>query len=190
MTRIRLRLVETEEIRCVDSRGESLVIPRMRLETLIQFAPFKGSSSAASPPVRAALIDTDTALSVFPEREWRPWEHCIEWLTFPAHSASHKLPRIRVLGGQYPYRMGRLQIAVVDEDGHRLPSMPVIAQFTEDAGSLSRILMGMRGGILEGRRLLVDVARGQAWLGEHGILSRTLLWMSSWLRGGRRLAVS
>jgi hypothetical protein len=190
MTRIRLQLVAKDELRCVDPQGTSVVVPRMRLLTLLDFGPLDGAAVRTASSIRRALIDTGAALSVFPERVWRSFQHRIEWLTFAGHSASHQLPRVRVLGGEYPYRMGRVRVAAIDREGHRLPALPVIAQFTEDAGRLPRILMGMRGGILEGRRLLLDVARGQAWLGERGLLSRAFFRISSWLRGGKYLALS
>ncbi len=183
MAFIRLRLLTVSELRCVDAHGELVVIPRLRLETLLDFSSPAGTGAATSPILRDALIDTGAALSVFPEREWRKWEERVEWLAWAGQNVGGAVPRVRVLGGNYPYRVGRVSVAAFDVDGRRLPPVPVVGQFAEDGGSLSRILVGLHGSILDGRRLVVDATAGQAWLRERGLLTRAFLWMSSRLTG-------
>jgi hypothetical protein len=180
MARIQLEVISIGEVRCVDSAGDAIVLPRLRLRVLLAFGIPRGSSVNFAPP-RGAFIDTGAPLSVFPEREWRPWEDRIEWLRF-AGGVTARAPRLRVLGGSYPYRMGRVLVAAADTHGRQLPRVPVIAQFAEDGGNLSGILMGMRGGILDGRRLVVDVDRERAWLAEHSYFSRALFWAAARLR--------
>jgi len=42
----------------------------------------------------------------------------------------------------------------------------VIAQFEEEEAADDRVIIGLHGGILEGRRLVVEPDAGQAWLEE------------------------
>jgi hypothetical protein len=190
MAFIRLRLLTVSELRFVDSRGELVVIPRLRLETLLDFGPPRGAGSSSGPFVRGALIDTRAGLSVFPEREWRKWESRVEWLAWAGRVAERAPPRVKVLGGNYPYRVGRVWVTALDADGRRLSPVPVVGQFPEDGGGLSRILVGLHGSILDRRRLVVDTAAGQAWLRERGLLTRTFLWMSSRLAGKARASLA
>jgi hypothetical protein len=189
MAFIRLRLHTVSELRCVDSHGESVVIPRLRLQTLLDFGPPGEPGTSAGPIVRGALIDTGAALSVFPEREWRQWEVRVEWLAWAGLRVGRAAPRLKVLGGNYLYRLGRVRVAAFDDDGRRLPPIPVVGQFAEDGGTLSHILMGLHGSILDGRRLVVDATAGQAWLRERGLLTRAFHWMSSRPAGKARISL-
>ena len=79
---------------------------------------------------------------------------------------------ITVLGGSYPFRLGRVRLEMVDlGDGH-IPPREVMAICTEDlppvssASQISLPLIVGLGEVLNGRSLLLQVSEdGLRWLG-------------------------
>src|SRR5947209_1036899 len=103
--------------------------------------------------VREGLVDTGAALSVIPERSWDHPDFPVEqvrWLTGPPGG----LPPLSIAGGTYRYRLGVISIQPYQDDLKAwLSPTDTICQFTDDGGRLANIVLGLRHGILHGRRL-------------------------------------
>lgn len=110
-----------------------------------------GSGDRAA--LRQGLVDTGSSLSVIPERTWShpefPREQ-VRWLNGPPEG----LPPLLILGGTYRYRLGVVSLQPAQDDLKSfLSPTDTIAQFTDDGGRLTNIVLGLRHGILDGRRL-------------------------------------
>ncbi len=117
------------------------------------------------------IIDTGAPLSVFPHLSWKRFAGDIEWLTLPPErlSASWVANLSGRTGGTRRCRIGRVFLEAFDvEQGCQfLPGTRILAQFEEDETIDNRIILGLHGGILEGRRLIVEPDLRQAWIEEH-----------------------
>jgi hypothetical protein len=156
----------------IDEQGEFQLLPRLRLvcDILVGKEP-----QAPGPAGRArydpttdrrqnfpALLDTGAPLTVFPRHAWEAFEDQITWLRLnpdevAARPPDQRTPTTSVFGSRFPYRLGRVWIGAFDREGRLLPAVPVIAQFRDDVVQpgqpLPLLLLGLWGGILEGRRL-------------------------------------
>jgi hypothetical protein len=151
----------------IDPQGAAVSLPFLRLFTLIRIG------GARTPRIRECLIDTGAPLSVFPEWEWRLFAAEVEWLApAPGHPFPWWLTRFTgMTGGSCPCRPGRIVAEPVGygPGAQVLSATPLVALFAEDGSrpedeDRHRILMGLHGGILEGRRLIVEADARQAWL--------------------------
>jgi len=90
---------------------------------------------------------------VFPKHAWVTFANQIVRL----RPAADGLPIGRAGGRQFAFFLGRTWVGCTDPFGRHLPAVPVLAQFREDdipAGEpLPPMLLGLWGGILEGRTL-------------------------------------
>jgi hypothetical protein len=135
-----------------DERGRERTVPLLRLRLAIHIG-----KDSDGPPVgrraRKAILDTGAPLSIFPKQRWQSFASEIVRLPFVGERA----PVGRVGGRQFSYFLGRVWINCTDPFERHLPAVPVLAQFREDdipAGErLPPILLGLSGGILEGRTL-------------------------------------
>jgi hypothetical protein len=160
MGRAKLYLIETDRDVVVDSQGP-LPLFHKRLKSLV----LVGSSSTP----RDGLMDTGSPLTIFPERIWKNHRQEIEWFTTPPSSTlkSWWSSISGVTGGAVPCELGRISLTVIDLSGNTLRPIPVVAKFAQDNGLLpNRVILGLWGGILEGRRLMLDSSATDAWLEE------------------------
>ena len=160
MKSVRLTFLGTHRQQVVTASGELVELILLRLSALLRI----GSEQRAFD----GLFDSGSALTIFPERVWRKFERDIEWLTFPsgATPAAWWISVSGLTGGSTPCRIGRIPVTVVDDVGRTLSPVPVLAKFAEDVGTFPRILLGLYGGVLQGRRLLVNSDESASWIQE------------------------
>jgi hypothetical protein len=144
----------------VDSGGLRSPLEYVRLATTVLL----GSPSV--PPARDAWIDIGSYITTIPQFAWDvPGVRTqIEWLQ-PAPGQT--VPLLNLGRGQYRFRLGRIVMTAVDLLTKQRLSSPVIAKFTEDRSAphpLDRILIGMRHGLLDGRRLVLEPDTPLAYL--------------------------
>lgn len=121
-----------------------------------------------------AIVDTGAPISVFPRVWWEPYRSMIQFLNPAMGPVGAPLPTATVAGGVgIPYQLGRLWMGVVDADERRLRAVPIVAQFLmQSPVGLRRPLVGLRGGVLDGRwlrRISVPMSSvdQEWWLTEH-----------------------
>jgi hypothetical protein len=121
-------------------------------------------------PFWDGLIDTGAMLTVIPQRIWQRHEARIEWLEPTDSSLSLEECWTHVSGlsgGGIPSRLGKAPLTFLDPvHKRRLPLGTVVAKFALDGGALPRALLGLCGGVFEGRRLVVEIDRERAWIEE------------------------
>jgi hypothetical protein len=156
VARIRLNVISVDDRQIVDARGAVARLPFLRLTAIL----FLGSH----PQPTDGLIDTGSPVSVWPEKTWKPHARNIEWVTFPPGQQTPVwwTSVSGVTGGAYPCRLGRMVVTAADLTGQRLAPVPVLGKFASDGGKLPRIILGLHGGILESRRLILEADLGQA----------------------------
>jgi hypothetical protein len=120
--------------------------------------------------VQDAVVDTGSYLSVFPERQWaQRFPAHIRWLAGPGDPALPGWCReVRGLGGGvFPARLGVVRIEFVDPvTGATGRPSDLVAKFASDNGRMREIVLGLDGGTLAGRRLILELDADQAWLEE------------------------
>ncbi len=125
---------------------------------------------------RQAILDTGAPLCILSKQVWAPLHDrgSIEWLCHPpGPDAGESLPRIAVLHGIYPFRLGRLPVQLVDLGTGLLPPTTAMVQCTEDerpdapgARPLPHLLILGMAGLLNGRKLTLTASRdGPVWSG-------------------------
>jgi hypothetical protein len=113
------------------------------------------------------LIDTGSPLTVFPESVWRYFEDEIQWFRRDGTAVEWLDTVAGYTGGSFPCRLGRIGVRLIDLDCNGLDQTVVIGKFAEDRGVLPRrVLWGLAGGVLVGRRLSVEIEGNGAWLNE------------------------
>ncbi|QJW96864.1 hypothetical protein [Frigoriglobus tundricola] len=120
-------------------------------------------------------MDTGAPASIFSRQVWKAFHTRgdIVWIAHPPTEASREvLPRIDVHGGNYPFRLGRIRLVVVDLDKNQLAPRDVLVICTEDEPvdaeadppELPRLLLIGLADVMNGRSLLLQVsADGQQW---------------------------
>jgi len=143
-----------------DPAGGQVHIPLLRLMTFV----YCGSDRT----LREAAIDTCAPLSVFPETVWTAFRNDIRWFAnLPGPVLPSWLSHVRGFGGTgFACRIGSVPVVTVGVGNTRLPAVDLLAYFLLDGGQTNRILMGLHGGILEGRRLVVEPDLRQAYIEE------------------------
>ena len=116
MARIRLYLRASETQEVVDSLGNTIRLPFLRLSVLFYVG--------AQRFLLDGLIDSGAPLNVFPEKYWKQFEPDIEWLTFPPGvSPSAWWTTVTGLtGGSFPCRLGRVSVIPFDTERRQLPA--------------------------------------------------------------------
>ncbi len=141
--------------------GVPLTIPFLRLFTILRVG-------LQSRQVEQSIIDTCAPLTVFPRKAWRRFASEIEWLALPAARATESwLTNLRGrTGGRSRCRIGRVWVEAFDLERPQrfLPGVRILAQFEEKELPDERVITGLYGGILEGRRLIVEPDLQQAWI--------------------------
>ncbi len=124
--------------------GGQLVLPVNRLACLVLVGP---------EVVFDAWVDSGSPLTVFPEKDWRPFEAAVTW----RDDLAGGLPKLNVAGGEFPFRFGRVMLDLMSADLRaELVGLEVEAMFPFDDGRLPITLLSLWGGALAGRRLVVE----------------------------------
>lgn len=171
MARVRLyldRAVPRHDYRFVLPGGASGTVEGLRLTV---FARFLGQVADTPAGDKVAflrcIVDTGAPLAVLPEDIWKHLRPgVVTPLPFdPAMPLAYR--KLLIGGGRFDYDLGELTIPLVDQGGGSLP-VRVVAKLLRDGGKLGVTpLLGLRGGVLDGRRLLAEpdpwAPFGQAW---------------------------
>jgi hypothetical protein len=140
-------------IRFFDDQGQVRDLPLLRLRVSIFIGKQTSGSAAAAHRLVPAILDTGAPITTFPKRSWQ---------LFASEISRVQLAEDRALTGaiggrRFGYFLGRVWVGAVDLWGRRLPAVPVLAQFREDdipeEEPQPPILLGLWGGLLEGRSL-------------------------------------
>lgn len=163
-----VRLLPQDEggLRLNDGRGGAVYLPAYRLRMWVTL----GTDHA----VRQAVVDTGAPAAVFPNYVWSGLARRgdIEWVAHPPDTSPRRdLPRVVILGGRYPFRLGRGLVTPVEITGAVLGPTPVFVQCLEDTREtpadpepITRLFVLGLGGLLHGRTLTVSAAAdGGAW---------------------------
>jgi hypothetical protein len=146
-----------------DKSQTPIVLPFLRLFVLLRIG-------RRTRHLADGIIDTGAPLTVFPRLTWKHFARDIEWLTLPPERLSSSwVANLRGrTGGESRCRIGLVALEAFDvESGCRfLPATSILAQFEEDETIDNRIILGLHGGILEGRRLIVEPDLRQGWIEE------------------------
>lgn len=172
MARVRLELVTdsgSQVIRFVRPNGILDSIPLLRLQARVDLKPHvrPGSQAALQAAYPFCVIDTGAPLSIVPEYIWSHFfPRVVTPLPFdPATPRAHRIASVG--GGSFPYELGELDVRLTD-DQQRTLDVRVVAKFTRDGGRLTTpLLLGLRGGVIDGRTLRAEpsltAAFGQEW---------------------------
>jgi hypothetical protein len=147
----------------VDPAGTVIRIPCLRC--------FVNLRVAGRPRIIDCLLDTAAPLTVFPRKVWQgdakdKWEgfaDAIEWLN-PAATPGWLTSPAGATGHTFRCRIGRVSAETLDYEGGVLAPVPILGQFVEDDSALTQILIGLHGGILDGRRFVLESDLRKAWL--------------------------
>jgi hypothetical protein len=119
---------------------------------------------------RHAVVDTGSSVTLVPSAIWQsPWlDGQIDWLDAPPPADA--IRTISLLGARYPFRLGRLTMTAIgfsDSPDPALGPRPVVAALCDDAPPLRplpSIVVGLRHGLLDGRRLVLEPDAPRAYL--------------------------
>jgi hypothetical protein len=140
-------------IRYFDEAGQLHELPLLRLRADILIGADPARSAEDRRPQFPAILDTGAPVTVIPKRVWQRFEPSITRLR-----VADERPLTGSAGGRrFTYFLGRVSMGVADLFGRRLRAVPVLAQFREDdipeGEPRAAVLLGVAGGILEGRTL-------------------------------------
>ncbi|MCI0702586.1 MAG: hypothetical protein L0241_15995, partial [Planctomycetia bacterium] len=117
--------------------------------------------------ITECIVDTGSPYSIISDALWKHFKPgVVTPLPFdPRTPQRHRV--IAVAGGRYPFTLGQLTLQLEDSD-HTILPITIIAQLIQDNGRLPMALtLGLRGGFLEGRKLLAEpdatLPFGQIW---------------------------
>lgn len=143
--------------------GVPLTVPFLRPFTMLRLG-------LQTRQIAESIIDTGAPLTVFPRKVWQRFASEIEWLSLPAAQATVSwLTNLRGrTGGRSRCRIGRMWVEAFDLERPQrfLPALRIVAQFEEKEFPDERIITGLYGGILQGRRLILEPDLRQAWIEE------------------------
>ena len=140
-------------IRFIDEQGQERVVPLLQLHAGIRIGKQRVPSAGKPRRILNAILDTGAPLTIFPKPYWQEFASQIVRLPLVGNQ-----PTIGRVGGRtFTYFLGRVWVSAFDTFGRELPPVPVVAQFREDdippGQQVPQILLGLWGGILEGRHL-------------------------------------
>jgi hypothetical protein len=163
MGRIRLYIeqsLRTPPEDVLDSQGIRIEIPFLRVFCMLRIGH-------RARYVWEGILDNASPLMLFPLCHWQHFAQDIEWLTPVNTSPGSWLRGITgKTGGSSPCRVGRVEITAFDLERpqQELAPVPVIALFEQQPGADDRILVGLYGSVLQGRRAATDPDWRDAWL--------------------------
>lgn len=157
MSRARLRITQTnlkESLLC------EYVEPRQAGTQLFPVLRLRATLSIGGVRLTNAIIDTGAWISVMLFSEWKAYQKR-GLVTILQRPNPVNNPSPAVIGGSSSqYQLGRISIGVVDRGPAQRPlgqlrTVPVLFQLLdEDAKLKEKIILGLHGGILDGRRLV------------------------------------
>jgi hypothetical protein len=144
-----------------DGKGNTERVPFLRVFTNLRI----GEQARY---VCDAIMDSASPLTVFPRHHWERFVDDVEWLTAvsePGQASWLNLISGRT-GGRGACRLGRVSVAAFDLSHpiQFLSVVRVLALFEEERRGDDRILVGLHGSILQGRRSVVDPDGREGWL--------------------------
>lgn len=142
--------------------GGLLSVPFLRVYSLMRM----GSRAKFA---QDCIVDTGAPLTVFPITQWKHFAEDIEWLSPADPSIDSWLSVITgKTGGEHSCRIGRVVAEAFDlgPPPTFLPPSMVFALFEETPNGDDQIIVGLHGGILAGRRLIVEPDLGVGYLEE------------------------
>ena len=152
-----------------DRSGVPLRIPYYRLLTQLAIIP-RDQAPDYRPPTPThpwcpfAILDTGAPLTLFPYEVWQPFEAAITWLAQPPLPAGGPR-RVAILGGTWAYRLGRVRMGLLDDDGGWLAPAWTNAWFLDDdPAAPKQAVLGLRTGLFDGRQLRSDSSGEEWWL--------------------------
>lgn len=164
MPEIRLYPQDDGGLTIPSATGNAIYLPQFRLRAWVRI----GGEYA----LRQAILDTGAPASIFTKHIWLPLHQSgrIEWLGEPPNPADHTvLPKVILLRGQYPFRLGRVTVELADLDSGSLRPVRILVQCVEDQPErepLPRLLILGVADLLHGRTLTLRAsADGAAWRG-------------------------
>lgn len=172
MPRVRLRVQHVEQradLRCLYTQanrpGESFEFPVLRLVTTAVIGPDPKPRKPDRRLQLRAVIDTGAWITMIDHGTWTGLDRLglIEFLPPPRGAPA---PRALIGSHRGEYRMGRLQMGLLDRDEpnrpRRMPALPVTAQLLTDPQYRLPlpVLLGFHGGVLDGRTLRRDPVLG------------------------------
>lgn len=138
-----------------DRSGAAVRFPTYRLYLYLAFVPrdYAGGHPLDHPGVVSlrSVLDTGAPLSVFPFPAWSRFPDYVRWLDQPPAPVSR---RLTILGGTFPYRLGRVKVGAVDRDRRWLPVVTLTGLFLDNVpGGPGDPVLGLRSRLLDGRQL-------------------------------------
>lgn len=124
---------------------------------------------------REAVVDTGAPACIFSKLVWSNFHArgAIAWVAHPPTTVGREtLPRVNVHGGNYPFRLGRIRLQLVDLEKNQLAARDVLVICTEDEPAdpandppqLPRLILIGLADVMHGRTLLIETsADGQRW---------------------------
>lgn len=150
----------------IDEDGQVKALVRLRLFCDVLIGKDPASAATNYDPALdlrlsyPSLLDTGAWLTIFPRKIWSEFDQQITWLRLrpeelAGRAADRQTPRSVVMGHSFSYRLGRVWVGAYDREGRLMPAVRVLAMFQEVdlPGAEPRPLLGLWGGILEGRYL-------------------------------------
>lgn len=156
MPRLYLRNYNAAHFEFFDSRPphRRQRTPSLRLVARILIGPDPPGRAGDSRERFDAIVDTGAPLSMFPHAFWSLFPSDAYERLNPANVPSGQtFPTGLLIGGRYEYEFGRVWVGVIDDDGRRLPALPVVAQLMRPGHTLGRPIIGMSESVLTGRTL-------------------------------------
>jgi hypothetical protein len=106
-----------------------------------------------------AILDTGAPLSLFPYPVWQSFADAVVWIDQPPTGGPER--RVAILGGRFPYRLGRLRIGACDEENQLPPVWMNIWFLTaDDPAAPKQAVLGLRTRLFDGRQLRCEAAPG------------------------------
>ena len=142
--------------------GELVSVPFLRVYSLLRI----GSQAKFA---QDCIVDTGAPLTIFPLAQWKHFAGDIEWLSPADPSLDSWLTLITgKTGGERSCRIGRVVAEAFDMGPPPtfLPASTILALFEETPSGDDQIIAGLHGGILAGRRLIVEPDLGMGYLEE------------------------
>jgi hypothetical protein len=155
LARLRLRTWTLTEQLVYRATGEVISHPAYRLMVRMEFVhpdkvfswrPRKDSRQARR---FDAVVDTGASLSNIPYEIWEPFASEIRWI-----KTANQENIIRVGGMSIRYRLGRVMLAVIDNDLHWMPPAWTVARFWDYYEDVPPPLLGLSSPFLMNGRTI------------------------------------
>jgi len=100
-----------------------------------------------------AVVDTGSGISIFAYQTWKSFEQEIRWPKPVVKSGSPE-PKVTVLGGKWPYRLGQIRIAAIDIHRNWFEPVWTLALFLENIPDAPNVnILGLGSSFFKHRQL-------------------------------------